>query len=141
MYVLVPELEELFIILFSVGNDEELAAKTGDETVKAEPLAVKVEQMEQAEEPQETTASPVKAEGAVKKVNVAPLPIKFELISPLAEFHSSMVKKSKERLELVANLGSYRRALCARRDLAIRRALCKVDKVIPVYLYTLHIFN
>jgi hypothetical protein len=29
----------------------------------------------------------------------------------------------------LSNLGPYRRALCARRDLSIRRRLCKVEKV------------
>jgi hypothetical protein len=58
-----------------------------------------------------------------------PLPSKFELLSPVAEFHSTAVKRNKERQELVFNIGPYRRALCARRDLAMRRALCKFDKV------------
>ena len=65
-----------------------------------------------------------------QKNDVVPLAAKkFEILNPLAEFHASSVRKTKERLELVSNIGSYRRALCARRDLAVRRALCKVEKV------------
>jgi hypothetical protein len=52
----------------------------------------------------------------------------FEFLDPVADFHASLMKKLNERVTLVTNIGQYRRALCARRDLAMRRALCKVDK-------------
>jgi len=54
---------------------------------------------------------------------------KFEFLDSVAAFHATAVKKSQDRQTLVTNIGPYRRALCARRDLAVRRALCKVDKV------------
>ena len=44
-------------------------------------------------------------------------------------FHSSALRKLKERAGLLSDIGSFRRALCSRRDLEIRRQLCKVDKV------------
>ena len=54
---------------------------------------------------------------------------KFEFKHDIAMFHSSAVQKLKERRNLLSDIGPYRRALCARRDLEIRRQLCKVDKV------------
>ena len=54
---------------------------------------------------------------------------KFEFIDGVAAFHATAVRKAQERQTLVSNVGPHRRALCARRDLAVRRALCKVDKV------------
>lgn len=56
-------------------------------------------------------------------------PVKFEFLDEIANFHVSASRKAKERKLLVSNIGPNRRALCARRDLAIRRALCKVNKV------------
>lgn len=70
---------------------------------------------------------------AVPKTETVPkteaTPVKFELLDDLADFHAGLQLKSSERVGVVNNLGPYRRALCARRDLAIRRSLCKVDKV------------
>ncbi|KAK7484825.1 hypothetical protein BaRGS_00023868 [Batillaria attramentaria] len=43
--------------------------------------------------------------------------------------HMSSVRQTRDRANLLRNLGPFRRALCARRDLEIRRQLCKVDKV------------
>jgi len=54
---------------------------------------------------------------------------KFEFVDSVAAFHATAARKSQERQTLVSNVGPHRRALCARRDLAVRRALCKVDKV------------
>jgi len=54
---------------------------------------------------------------------------KFDFVDNVASFHATTIKKSQERASLVSNVGPHRRALCARRDLAVRRALCKVDKV------------
>jgi len=65
-----------------------------------------------------------------KKPSSAPVRAeKFEFLDGVAAFHATAVKKARERQTLVANIGPHRRALCARRDLAVRRALCKVDKV------------
>ena len=58
----------------------------------------------------------------------------FEFVDGVAAFHATAVKKSAERKTLVANIGPHRRALCARRDLAVRRTLCKVDKVYTTHL-------
>ena len=54
---------------------------------------------------------------------------KFEFKHDIAMFHSSALRKLKERAGLLSDIGSFRRALCSRRDLEIRRQLCKVDKV------------
>jgi hypothetical protein len=54
---------------------------------------------------------------------------KFEFLHDVAMFHSSALQKLKERKNLLSNIGPFRRVLCARRDLEIRRQLCKVDKV------------
>lgn len=54
---------------------------------------------------------------------------KFQFKHDIAMFHTSAVQKLKERRNLLSDIGPYRRALCARRDLEIRRQLCKVDKV------------
>lgn len=53
----------------------------------------------------------------------------FEFKHDIAMFHSSAINKLKERRNLLSDIGPFRRALCARKDLEIRRQLCKVDKV------------
>jgi len=53
---------------------------------------------------------------------------KFEFLDDVADFHLSAVRRIEEHKDVVFNIGPNRRALCARRDLAIRRALCKVEK-------------
>ncbi|XP_052104398.1 zinc finger CCCH domain-containing protein 13-like isoform X4 [Mytilus californianus] len=53
---------------------------------------------------------------------------KFRFKSDIAVFHSSITSKNLQRKNLLRNIGPFRRALCARRDLEIRRQLCKVDK-------------
>ncbi|CAC5405615.1 ZC3H13 [Mytilus coruscus] len=53
---------------------------------------------------------------------------KFRFKSDIAVFHSSITSKNQQRKNLLRNIGPFRRALCARRDLEIRRQLCKVDK-------------
>jgi len=60
---------------------------------------------------------------------------KFDFVDSIAAFHATAVKKSQDRQTLVTNNGPHRRALCARRDLAVRRALCNVDKVPNFSLY------
>ena len=54
---------------------------------------------------------------------------KFQFKNDIAALHMAMVKKAKERANLLHDVGSHRRALCSRRDLEIRRQLCQVDKV------------
>ncbi|KAL8592460.1 hypothetical protein ACOMHN_021402 [Nucella lapillus] len=51
------------------------------------------------------------------------------LQSDVPVLHLAAVRQRRERTNLLRNLGPFRRALCARRDLEIRRQLCKVDKV------------
>ncbi|XP_014782688.2 uncharacterized protein LOC106878098 [Octopus bimaculoides] len=52
------------------------------------------------------------------------------------------VKKNKDRSNLLHEIGSHRRALCARRDLEIRRQLCQIDKnVEQPSLYPSQIFD
>lgn len=64
-------------------------------------------------------------------VESKPLP-KFELLHDVAAFHALAVIKNRERANLVRNIGPFRRALCARRDLMMRRQLCKAGKVRPL---------
>lgn len=112
------------------GNDAE-PAKVTEEEVKTEPVTIKTEPVE-SDDVSPSAGGAVKSENSNAKTETAVLPKTFELQSPVAEFHASLVKRMKERAELVGNIGPYRRALCARRDLAVRRALCKVDKVTNV---------
>ena len=55
----------------------------------------------------------------------------FDFVDSVATFHATAVKKLQERQALITDIGPHRRALCARHDLAVRRVLCKVDKVPP----------
>ena len=50
---------------------------------------------------------------------------KFELLHDIAAFHVQALRKRRERQNLLHDVGSFRRALCARRDLRIRQILCK----------------
>ena len=54
---------------------------------------------------------------------------KFRLLHGIAQFHVSLAAKRRERDELLKDVGPYRRALCARRDLYMRKKLCKLDLV------------
>ena len=53
----------------------------------------------------------------------------FELLHDLAVMHTAALNQQRERKNLVENIGPFRRALCARRDLMIRRKLCRAGKV------------
>ncbi|CAH1783590.1 unnamed protein product [Owenia fusiformis] len=53
---------------------------------------------------------------------------KFEFLHNVAQLHASELVRRKNREALMCNVGPYRRALCARRDLQIRRELCKTTK-------------
>jgi hypothetical protein len=72
----------------------------------------------------ETDTKPLDPVGEMTKFE----PGRFELLDDIADFHVSAMKRARDRVDLVTNIGPHRRALCARRDLAIRRALCKVNK-------------
>ncbi|XP_054724542.1 zinc finger CCCH domain-containing protein 13-like isoform X2 [Uloborus diversus] len=50
---------------------------------------------------------------------------KFVLEHQLAAFHVAISQTKRERTNAFNNVGPYRRALCARRDLQIRKQLCK----------------
>lgn len=55
---------------------------------------------------------------------------KFVMEHPIAAFHVAISQTKKERVNVFNQVGPYRRALCARRDLQIRNLLCKpVNKV------------
>jgi hypothetical protein len=58
-------------------------------------------------------------------------PPRFELLNPVAAFHATAVIRKRERDTLLSDLGPHRRALCARRDLFIRRRLCKLSDKLP----------
>ncbi|XP_076435763.1 uncharacterized protein LOC143275497 [Babylonia areolata] len=62
------------------------------------------------------------AKGGAKRMDTS-------LQSDVPVLHMAAVRQKRERTNLLRNLGPFRRALCARRDLEIRRQLCKVDKV------------
>ncbi|XP_035225602.1 zinc finger CCCH domain-containing protein 13-like isoform X2 [Stegodyphus dumicola] len=50
---------------------------------------------------------------------------KFVMEHQLAAFHVAISQNKKERVNIFKQVGPYRRALCARRDLQIRKLLCK----------------
>ncbi|GFS61379.1 zinc finger CCCH domain-containing protein 13 [Nephila pilipes] len=50
---------------------------------------------------------------------------KFVMEHPLAAFHVAISQNKLERTSLFNKVGPYRRALCARRDLQIRKVLCR----------------
>lgn len=108
---------------FAEENEEQLVELKTEESEKP---VVK-------EEPEEVVSgklfSPIKNSEEVPPPPVKAAPIKFELLDDIADFHAGLQLKSTERIGIVTSVGPYRRALCARRDLAIRRGLCKVDKV------------
>ena len=82
----------------------------------------------------ETAATSTLPAAGVKNDSAPASATTFEFVDGVAAFHATAVKKSAERKTLVANIGPHRRALCARRDLAVRRTLCKVDKVYTTHL-------
>ena len=104
----------------------------GEEELKVK-VKTEVEELPIKEETPELTTVPIaaKPDADEKKpaVIIKPIVEMFELLDDIADFHATLQKKAKERVGLVGNIGPFRRALCARRDLAIRRALCKVEKV------------
>ncbi|XP_042900743.1 zinc finger CCCH domain-containing protein 13 isoform X1 [Parasteatoda tepidariorum] len=54
-----------------------------------------------------------------------PVEKKFKMEHRVAAFHVSMSQNKRERINLFSEVGPYRRALCARRDLQIRKMLCR----------------
>ncbi len=63
-----------------------------------------------------------------QKVHSAPKEkAKFRFLHDIAEFHAMSLRKQQERKNLLHDVGPFRRALCARRDLRMRRRLCKVE--------------
>ena len=64
------------------------------------------------------------SENALKKESS-----KFEFLSDVAMLHSNAAQRLKMRMSIMSSIGPHRRALCARKDLSIRRYLCKVSKV------------
>ncbi|KAF8786176.1 Zinc finger CCCH domain-containing protein 13 [Argiope bruennichi] len=50
---------------------------------------------------------------------------KFIMEHPLAAFHVAVSQNKQERANLFNKVGPFRRALCARRDLHIRKVLCR----------------
>ena len=114
------------------GETAEEIKKVKTEPVESETTSVKSKPTSQLELVTNGTTSAATAKGS----SVPPAAKTFEFIDGIAAFHATAVKKSQERQTLITNIGPHRRALCARRDLAVRRTLCKVDKV-PPYLIPL----
>ena len=116
------------VVYADLPKAEETASKIKKiktEVVEPETTSVKLEPASQ----QETDASNTLPAATAENTSVAPTAETFEFLDGVAAFHATAVKKSEERKTLVTNIGPHRRALCARRDLAVRRTLCKVDKV------------
>ncbi|GIX98788.1 zinc finger CCCH domain-containing protein 13, partial [Caerostris extrusa] len=63
---------------------------------------------------------------------------KFVMEHPVAAFHVAISQNKLERANLFNKVGPYRRALCARRDLQIRKVLCRpLNKLdAPAVTYT-----
>lgn len=100
--------------------------KVKTDAIKSELPTVKSEQQGSSLKSDINGTSPAASK---KERSVAVAAKKFDFVDGVASFHATAVKKLAERRKLVTNVGCHRRALCARRDLAVRRALCKVDKV------------
>ena len=116
----------------SVVYSDSLEAEAAEEDKEVKPEVMESEVTSVKLEPPSHTDSNDRETLSVvnKKPSSAPVRAKkFEFLDGVAAFHATAVKKARERQTLVANIGPHRRALCARRDLAVRRALCKVDKV------------
>ena len=94
-------------------------------------MSVKLEPTSRHRETDATSTLPA---AGVKNDSAPASATTFEFVDGVAAFHATAVMKSAERKSLVANIGPHRRALCARRDLAVRRTLCKVDKVYTTHL-------
>ncbi|KAH3808275.1 hypothetical protein DPMN_136628, partial [Dreissena polymorpha] len=56
-----------------------------------------------------------------KQNNTGSRSSKFNFLSDVAMFHASGLQKLKERMSLMSNIGPFRRALCARKDLEMRQ--------------------
>ena len=89
---------------------------------------------------------PVEAKPDLTKPDVAKSSLtkadaaKFKLLHSVAQFHVSLTAKRREREELLKDVGPYRRALCARRDLFMRKKLCKLD-LVCIYIYIILVCN
>ena len=126
------QLNLLFIQIALVYLDSLEAGEAAEENkeVKSEVLEPEVTSMKLEPTPHTDSNDRETLSVVNKKPSSAPVRAeKFEFLDGVAAFHATAVKKARERQTLVANIGPHRRALCARRDLAVRRALCKVDKV------------
>lgn len=51
--------------------------------------------------------------------------MKFEFRHEVAALHAAAMAQEQERKRILTDIGPYRRALCARQDLQIRRKLCR----------------
>ncbi len=67
-----------------------------------------------------------------KEIKAAAKKPKFMFLHDVAMLHCAAARNQKMRANLLSNIGPHRRALCARRDLYMRRQLCKVGKVSQV---------
>lgn len=115
-------------IFHQIGISRSLAGDTLFDKVKAiceggaqESTAQKAKDTEGQNGIRESTEKPAERGHAPKTAT--------SLHSDVPILHMASVRQKRERGNLLRNLGPFRRALCARRDLEIRRQLCKVDKV------------
>ena len=95
-----------------------------------------VSEEESTKTPKETTAikpeanneNVVKAEPSGDGSSQKQTP-SFKLLNKLALLHTSALQRDRSHTALLHDIGSHRRALCARRDLRIRRHLCGIQDV------------
>ncbi|XP_052217681.1 zinc finger CCCH domain-containing protein 13-like isoform X2 [Dreissena polymorpha] len=121
---------QLFSQVLEVCQKHELTesqSDLNDSQTEAKPNKADIKQ-------EETTLSEdSKAEASQspsKQNNTGSRSSKFNFLSDVAMFHASGLQKLKERMSLMSNIGPFRRALCARKDLEMRRQLCRADKVL-----------
>lgn len=100
-----------------------------DNTVKTEDSDVSTAQ------PATDNAAVVKCEKGVKcekdtDSKVEQEKTSLDLLHDVAALHARTIRQRKELKELVQSVGPFRRALCAQRDLAMRKAYCKIRKTI-----------
>lgn len=84
------------------------------------------------------TEAGVKSEDKENKAASSKDTRSLSLLHDVPALHLAAVRQRHDRANLLKNVGPFRRGLCARRDLEIRRQLCKVDKVgcncVPAFL-------
>ena len=85
-------------------------------------------------------AEKVTATGEVSTASEPVVPEKFELLHDVAMLHVVAMESRQTRATLISDIGPHRRALCAYKDLQIRRKLCGLDSVSREYIF-IHLWH